>query len=762
MTEPHETDFDALRRLLLEPAIPRDFSPEILYRCAGFGALTILGDALESSENGDANTDVEDAALLLIETIQRSPSLTFRAQAFRILSRATADRTSNQASEAIIRLALEFEDKEALEIVRDRNLRAVDPEVDAALRLVLNQRERLQEDDPALNRLTGAFLKAQPSLQERLIHEASQTLPGWCATVLFLRDSDAAATRDALANAYPNFTTAEFALLFALIDSDAPFLRTLSADLFLRHDDERLAERCRERQARPSDPKQLAVYAYLLEDWSLYEANDLDYRAVRHAFDTGDKTLQNRLIATAVRTGMNDWLTTLDDDARTATDKTILGLADWHGRIRDAVAGQDAAQTWQLALIAPLCYGQTALPFLKEVRFLPDDFDAQHLYHDFVSYAQHNPNLPKIKELKRVHISAGSVPSLALSHDGKRILSSTPNGQILVLDRDHLSEPLLKFRVPNLSLRRLKFSPDGSQIISYWNDRTLRIFNAHTGAIVQTIRPGGEELINFWIRNDNRRLVTLSRDGEIVTRSFPTGVELQRDHPGAKGSTLIVFQGSYCDEKNRVVACSSAGEARVFDLTRRILLNRIDLGAPVTACTDELDEDRLYVGFAASSAIFHVTSGKRLAEFSRGDLPTTERTVAVLPWLNGDVTLTFCADGTACTNASRTGERLTYEKLPLLPVHAALDDAAHALILSDIDGRFYRYDMSDLSLALRPLADIRADEVLVSSDSEPIRALLRDRIDWVRRFDIDLDFGDSTTKNDHGDDDFDDGIIFAE
>ena len=79
------------------------------------------------------------------------------------------------------------------------------------------------------------------------------------------------------------------------------------------------------------------------------------------------------------------------------------------------------------------------------------------------------------------------VRSVALSPDGKRIVSGSNDNTIQIWDAETgkpVGEP---FRGHTAWVKSVAFSPDGRRIVSGSTDKTIRIWDAEAAAIVATL-----------------------------------------------------------------------------------------------------------------------------------------------------------------------------------------------------------------------------------------------------------------------------------
>ena len=145
-----------LRSILTEAEIPRDFPPDLTYRLAGIGALTLLDESLSAGD--------PDAAKLLSEAAVRSPAEAVRVRALRVLEDEAALRKNPAAINALFALAIDEMNPEALAFLKQEKIESTEPRRETAKLLLLNERERLLRTDPALDALTGAFSAANDEI----------------------------------------------------------------------------------------------------------------------------------------------------------------------------------------------------------------------------------------------------------------------------------------------------------------------------------------------------------------------------------------------------------------------------------------------------------------------------------------------------------------------------------------------------------------------------------------------------------------------
>ncbi|KAJ6528815.1 WD40-repeat-containing domain protein, partial [Mycena capillaripes] len=121
-----------------------------------------------------------------------------------------------------------------------------------------------------------------------------------------------------------------------------------------------------------------------------------------------------------------------------------------------------------------------------------------------------------------------SVNSVAISRNGKRIVSGSNDSTVCIWDAETgaaLSEPL---KGHTSSVHSVAFSPDGKRIVSGSNDRTVRIWDAKTGAILSEPLEGHTNAVESVVLSPNgNRIVSGSYDSTVRIWDAETGAVLR-------------------------------------------------------------------------------------------------------------------------------------------------------------------------------------------------------------------------------------------
>ncbi|MEL6702724.1 MAG: WD40 repeat domain-containing protein [Bacteroidota bacterium] len=200
-----------------------------------------------------------------------------------------------------------------------------------------------------------------------------------------------------------------------------------------------------------------------------------------------------------------------------------------------------------------------------------------------------------------------------------------------------------------VAVNSVRFSPDGTQLVTAASDRTLRVYDAATGALVQTL-PGHDDYVVHvaWLA-DGQGLASASYDGTVKLWDLATG-ELTRT---LRGHTGTLFYVDASPDGTRLASTATEGELIVWDLTT-------EPGAPdeIAWRTQAHDE--------VTAAARFSPDGTRLVTAGRGtllklwDVATSEEIVSWSPAGLSFVTASIAPDGQRVAGAGSSGEVVVY------------------------------------------------------------------------------------------------------
>jgi len=148
------------------------------------------------------------------------------------------------------------------------------------------------------------------------------------------------------------------------------------------------------------------------------------------------------------------------------------------------------------------------------------------------------------KSVMTFHGHSDSVISMAISSDGKRIVSGGDDKTIRIWDSASGDE-LITLRGHDDWICSVAFSPDGKRIISGSGDHTIKVWDSATGAELMTLRGHDKDVYSVAFSPDGKRIASGSIDKTIRVWNAATGEELMtiRGHERQIGSVLFSPDG---------------------------------------------------------------------------------------------------------------------------------------------------------------------------------------------------------------------------
>ncbi len=260
-----------------------------------------------------------------------------------------------------------------------------------------------------------------------------------------------------------------------------------------------------------------------------------------------------------------------------------------------------------------------------------------------VVLAQSPPSLPatKIEIVPSVgHTSPGLWPEISsatLSPDGKFILSTASDRTMRLWDT--ASSALIRiFKGHTAGLSASAISPDGREAVSASADKTLKLWDLSSGALVRTFKG----------HTSGVTAVTFSADGQtILSASHDNTVRLWRKDTGQiirtlKGHTRTIRHVALSSDGSRALSSSEDTTARLWDTRTGATLKIFKHPRPSGAAT--FSPDGRFIATGASDGVI------RLWDPALGDQPTLAWNAHASGWEIS--ALVFSADGTMIASGS--------------------------------------------------------------------------------------------------------------
>jgi hypothetical protein len=128
------------------------------------------------------------------------------------------------------------------------------------------------------------------------------------------------------------------------------------------------------------------------------------------------------------------------------------------------------------------------------------------------------------KETLSLKGHTGIVGSVAINADGKRIVSGSWDQTVKVWDAAS-GQDLLTLKGHAGNVRSVAFSPDGKRIVSGSSDGTVKVWDAATGQEALTLKGHAFWVISVAFRPDGKRIVSGSSDKTVKVWDAATGQE---------------------------------------------------------------------------------------------------------------------------------------------------------------------------------------------------------------------------------------------
>jgi WD40 repeat protein len=287
---------------------------------------------------------------------------------------------------------------------------------------------------------------------------------------------------------------------------------------------------------------------------------------------------------------------------------------------------------------------------------------------------------------------ASGFPVLAVSPDGRRVVSNDPGGPSFLWD-SLTSKQLLQLGGHTTGVNSAAFSPDGKRLVTTSYDGTARIWNATTGQSLAVLQ-GHEDIANSATFDlSASRVVTVSADNSARVWDAQTGAPLMvlRGHTAGvvgasfspdgtrvvtaandgtariwdvsqrgyalRGHTTLVNSSDFSSDDSRIVTASEDGTVRLWDAKTRVELRQLLKGASqvMTASFSPDDARVVTVSFQKGIQVLDAVTGKSLVTIPS---PEGNFNSAVFSPIDGKLLATASTDGTARLWDSQTGKQV--------------------------------------------------------------------------------------------------------
>jgi len=204
----------------------------------------------------------------------------------------------------------------------------------------------------------------------------------------------------------------------------------------------------------------------------------------------------------------------------------------------------------------------------------------------------------------------------AYSPDGTRIVTASSDKTVRIWDADTGAQ-LTVLTGHDGVVTSAVYSPDGKRIVTASFDKTARVWDARTGAQLAVLSGHGGNVNSATYSPDGTRIVTASQDKTVRIWDARTGVQLVV----LPGHTDIVYSAAYSHDGSRIVTASQDKTARIWDAhTNAQLAVLPGHNGIVNSVAYSPDDSRIVTAsFDKTARVWDARTGAQLAVFGHGD-----------------------------------------------------------------------------------------------------------------------------------------------
>ncbi len=211
--------------------------------------------------------------------------------------------------------------------------------------------------------------------------------------------------------------------------------------------------------------------------------------------------------------------------------------------------------------------------------------------------------------------------SVNYSPDGSQIATASSNGTARIWDA-HTGNLLLTLRGHNDVVKKIDYSPDGKRVVTASEDKTAKVWDAVNGKEIFTLRGHTNGVNNIAFSPDGTRLVTVSNDKTAKVWDAFSGKELLT----FSGHGKEVFGVAFSPDGRLVASGGNDNIVRVWDLDSgqellTLPLERVEKNTSIYDVSFSPDGTRITaVGWGAINInIWNASTGEKLFSGEIGD-----------------------------------------------------------------------------------------------------------------------------------------------
>ncbi|MDI6775158.1 MAG: MFS transporter [Verrucomicrobiota bacterium] len=233
-----------------------------------------------------------------------------------------------------------------------------------------------------------------------------------------------------------------------------------------------------------------------------------------------------------------------------------------------------------------------------------------------------NSNLKKPVMLKTLTAQSGAVSSLALSPDGKSLLTGASNGFVEMWNAAEGKRARI-FKAHDGGVRCVALSADGASLASGGADKLVKIWDVKTGTCVGTLTGHEDQVNGVAFSGNGDRLVSGGSDKKIIVWDVKAGTALKTIE-GSPGPVYTVCfapaLGPAPKEERRQKGKLAAGTEAVLLFLKNVFVNETLFGESQDQLSKILREDGWVISGGRDGETDEVNSGVRIWDANEGKL----------------------------------------------------------------------------------------------------------------------------------------------